>query len=80
MLYICSFCAADYSLEPDGRNCKSDPGSDQCGGGCKNCVWENYKVCKECKPDYKMNDWGNCELICVDNCEYCGYDYSVTRN
>lgn len=25
-----------------------------------------------------MNEYGNCELICVDNCEYCGYDTSVT--
>jgi len=24
-----------------------------------------------------MNEKGFCELICVENCEYCGYDYSV---
>ncbi len=27
-----------------------------------------------------MNEKGFCELICVENCEYCGYDYSVKRN
>lgn len=51
----CNFCSADHSVSLDGSNCESNPGADQCGG-CKTCVWENYKVCKECKPDYKLNE------------------------